>query len=137
MKEIILEAKVEKLDELLSCIDKELEDAGCTMKAQMQIDIAVEEIFVNIAHYAYESGDGKAVIQIETDKSASKAAFTFIDEGKPYNPLEKEDPDVTLPAEERPIGGLGIYIVKKTMDEVTYKFEDGKNILKIVSSWQK
>ena len=137
MKEIILETKVEKLDELLSCIDKELEDAGCTMKAQMQIAIAVEEIFVNIAHYAYESGDGKAVIQIETDKSASKATFTFIDEGKPYNPLEKEDPDVTLPAEERPIGGLGIYIVKKTMDEVTYKFEDGKNILRIVSSWQK
>lgn len=137
MKEIILEAKVEKLGELLSCIDKELGDAGCTMKAQMQIDIAVEEIFVNIAHYAYESGDGKAVIQIETDKSAAKAMFTFIDEGKPYNPLEKEDPDVTLPAEERPIGGLGIYIVKKTMDEVTYKFEDGKNILKIVSSWQK
>ena len=137
MKELTLEAKVEKLDDVLSFIDQELEDAGCTMKAQMQIDLAAEEIFVNIAHYAYGSGEGKATIQVETSKDESKAEITFIDEGKPYNPLERKDPDVTLSAEERQIGGLGIYIVKKSMDEVIYKFEDGKNILKMVSSWGK
>ena len=137
MKELTLEAKVEKLDDILSFIDQELEDAGCTMKAQMQIDLAAEEIFVNIAHYAYGSGEGNATIQVETSKDESKAEITFIDEGKPYNPLERKDPDVTLSAEERQIGGLGIYIVKKSMDEVTYKFEDGKNILKMVSSWRK
>lgn len=135
MKEIILEAKVKKLDELLSFIDTELENAGCTAKKKMQVDLAVEEIFVNIANYAYESGDGEAVIQIETDKKTSRAEITFIDEGKPYNPLEREDPDITLSAENRPIGGLGIYIIKKSMDEVMYRFENKKNILKIVTSW--
>lgn len=135
MKEIILEAKVEKLDDLLSFIDKELEEAGCGMKAQMKINLAAEEIFVNIANYAYGSGDGEAKIRIETDGDAKRAEITFMDEGMPYNPLEKEDPDVTLPAEERPIGGLGIYIVKKSMDEVTYKYEDGKNILSMMFLW--
>lgn len=137
MKEITFEAKVENLNDLLSFIDQELEDAGCTMKAQMAIDLAAEEIFVNIANYAYGSEEGNAVIRLETDKDASRVEITFIDEGMPYNPLEKEDPDVTLSAEERQIGGLGVYIVKKSMDEVTYRFEDGKNMLKIVSSWQK
>ena len=137
MKEITFEAKVENLNDLLSFIDQELKDAGCTMKAQMAIDLAAEEIFVNIANYAYGSEEGNAVIRLETDKDASRVEITFIDEGMPYNPLEKEDPDVTLSAEERQIGGLGVYIVKKSMDEVTYRFEDGKNMLKIVSSWQK
>ena len=135
MKEIILEAKVEKLDDLLFFIDKELEEAGCGMKAQMKINLAVEEVFVNIAHYAYGSGDGEAQIRIETDGDTSRAEITFMDVGTPYNPLEKEDPDVTLPAEERPIGGLGIFLVKKSMDEVTYRYEDGKNILGMVASW--
>lgn len=135
MKEITFEAKVEKLNDLFSFINQELENAGCTKKALMKIDLAAEELFVNIANYAYDSDEGHAVIRMETDKSASRVEITFIDEGIPYNPLEKENPDISLSAEERPIGGLGIYLVKKRMDDVTYRFEDGKNILTIVSSW--
>ncbi|WP_022761184.1 ATP-binding protein [Butyrivibrio sp. AD3002] len=137
MKEITLEAKVEKLNDLLAIVDEELENAGCTMKVQMQIDVAVEEIFVNIASYAYSDGSGDATILIDVDQNASKATITFIDSGFAYNPLEREDPDTTLSAEERKIGGLGIFIVKKSMDEVSYKREDNKNIFTIATSWKK
>ncbi len=132
MKEINLEAKVENLDKVMAFIDAELEAADCSMKKQMQIDVAVEEIFVNIASYAYGDATGNATISI--DISDNKASITFADEGIEYDPLKKEDPDVTLSAEERQIGGLGIFIVKKSMDEVKYRYEDGKNILTIVSS---
>ncbi|WP_026527415.1 ATP-binding protein [Butyrivibrio sp. VCD2006] len=135
MKEITLEAKVDNLNNVMVFIDEELESAGCTMKAQMQIDVAVEELFVNIASYAYGDGTGNATIIADVDGAASKATITFIDEGVPYDPLAKDDPDVTLSAAERQIGGLGIFIVKKSMDDVIYKYEDGKNILTIVSSW--
>ena len=135
MKEITLDAKVDNLNTVLAFIDEELEKADCTMKAQMAIDVAVEEIFVNIASYAYGEGEGEATIRLEVDSADSKATITFIDSGTPYNPLEKPDPDVTLSAAEREIGGLGIFIVKKSMDEVIYKHEDGKNIFTIVSSW--
>ena len=131
MKKIILKAKVDNLDEVLSFIDVELEEAGCTPKKQMQIDLAVEELYVNIAHYAYGDSEGDAEIWIDTDNKRSRAEITFIDSGIPYNPLEREDPDITLPVEEREIGGLGIFLVKKNMDDVIYKHEDGKNILTI------
>ncbi len=137
MKELSIEAKKDKLNDVLAFIDTELEIMGCSMKSQMQIDVAVEELFVNIASYAYEGDDGNAVIKIDTDPDNSKATITFIDEGVPYDPLKKEDPDVTLSAEERPIGGLGIFIVKKTMDDVIYTHEDGKNILTIIASTDK
>ena len=101
------------------------------MKAQMQIDIAVEEIFVNIASYAYESGDGKAVISVSTTDD-NAVHITFTDMGIPYDPLAKEDPDITLSASERQIGGLGIFMTKKIMDEVKYEHRDGCNILKLV-----
>ncbi len=135
MKEITLEAKVDNLNTVLAAVDEELEQADCTMKAQMAIDVAVEEIFVNIASYAYGDSTGNTTINIDVDGASSKATITFIDSGTPYNPLEKPDPDVTLSAEERQIGGLGIFIVKKSMDDVSYKYEDGKNMLTIVSSW--
>ena len=135
MKEITLEAKVDNLNTVLSAVDEELEKADCTMKAQMAIDVAVEEIFVNIASYAYGDATGDATIIIDVDAGSSMATITFIDSGTPYNPLEKPDPDVTLSAAERQIGGLGIFIVKKSMDDVIYKHEDGKNIFTIVSSW--
>lgn len=123
MKELNTEASIAKLDEVLDFIDAVLEEYGCPMKAMTQINIAAEEIFVNIAHY---SGSDKATITIS--KSGSMAEITFTDSGRPYNPLDKPDPDVTLSAEERDIGGLGIYIVKKTMDAVSYDYRDGCNI---------
>ncbi len=130
MKELKIDAKVENLNQVLACMDAELEAVDCPMKTQIALDIAVEEIFVNIAHYAYGAeGAGGAVLQFEI--SPEEAMITFIDEGTAYDPLAKEDPDITLSAEERPIGGLGIFMVKKSMDDVTYRREDDKNILTI------
>ncbi len=101
------------------------------MKIQFQIDVAVEELFVNIAHYAYTPETGTATIRVKIEEDPLSASITFIDSGIPYNPLEKEDPDVTLSAEERGIGGLGIYMVKKSMDDMIYEYTDGQNILTI------
>jgi len=128
MKELIIDAKIENLDAVLEFIAGELEAAECSMKLQTQIAITVEEVFVNIAHYAYLPEVGGAVIRIT---ASDEVCIEFEDNGKPYNPLEKDDPDITLGAEEREIGGLGIFMVKKIMDAVEYRHEDGKNILKI------
>lgn len=128
MHELVIEAKTEKLDEVLDFIDGLLDEWECPMKVQTQINIAVEELFVNIAHYAYtEAGQAK----ISAAREGEEAVITFEDSGKPYNPLEREDPDVTLSAEERQIGGLGIYIVKKSMDAVSYVYVEGHNVLTI------
>ena len=131
MDKIKIEAKVDNLDEVLSFVDERLEDAGCPVKIQTQIDIAVEEIYVNIASYAYGQETGNADISIEILDDPLTAVISFSDSGIPYNPLEKEDPDITLPAEERPIGGLGIYMVKKSMDEVEYEHKEGCNVFTI------
>jgi len=126
MKEIIIDAKPENLDVLLNFVTSELETAECSMKLQNQIAIAVEEIFVNIAHYAYNPDVGSAVIRITV---GDEVVIEFEDKGKPYNPLENSDPDVTLGADERKAGGLGIFMVKKKMDVVEYRHEDNKNLL--------
>lgn len=170
MNEITVKALVDNLGTVTNFVDDFLDSHDCPMKVQMQIDIAIDEIFSNICHYAYGNSVGEATVRVEfenaeasaTDTHASKAddpdahasnaddadanaraskaddtnasarkavALTFIDEGVPYNPLEKEDPDTTLSAEDRKIGGLGIYMVKKNMDEMEYEYSEGKNIL--------
>lgn len=129
MKELVVDAKTENLDQVLDFVNLELEAADCPMKTQVQLDITVEEIFVNIAHYAYQNGVGKAVVRIRIQEEAVE--IIFMDQGVPYNPLEKEDPDITLSAEDRQIGGLGIYMVKKSVDAVSYEYKDGQNILRI------
>lgn len=131
MSELNIEAKTENLDKVLAFVDQHLEERGCAVQVQMQIDVAVEELFVNIAQYAYAPGIGVATIRLEIQEDPFVVVITFIDNGIPYNPLAKEDPDITLSAEERPIGGLGIYMVKKSMDEVSYEYKDGQNILRI------
>ena len=131
MKEIKFPAKLEYLDQVLEFVNEQLLAFGCTKKALMQMDIAVEEIFVNIAHYAYGNETGVATICIDTMDDPSCAEVTFSDCGIPYNPLMRPDPDITLPSDKRPIGGLGIYMVKKSMDDVQYEHKDGRNILKI------
>ncbi len=133
MKKRTIDAKVDNLQQVLEFIDAELESVDCPMKAQMQIDIAVEEIFVNIAKYAYAPGEGHAVIGVLAEPG--RAEITFADSGMPYDPLAREDPDVTLSAEEREIGGLGIFMVKQTMDEMRYKYEEGQNLLTLVKTF--
>jgi anti-sigma regulatory factor (Ser/Thr protein kinase) len=134
MREITIEAKIENLDEVLGFVDGQLEELECPMKAQMQIDVAVEEIFVNIASYAYAPGVGDAVVRFESSQDPASVTITFIDSGVPYDPVQKDDPDVTLSAEERGIGGLGIYMAKKAMDDMKYVYRDGQNILSISKS---
>lgn len=129
MKELEIEALTENLPQVLAFVDEQLEAADCPMKIQMQIDIAVEEIFVNIAHYAYAPEVGSAIVRVEILPDPPSADITFIDSGIPYDPLAKADPDITLSAEERQIGGLGIFMVKKSMDDVKYEYLDGHNIL--------
>lgn len=131
MAELTLQASLEKLDEVLAFVEESLEKNECPMKVLMQVQIAVEEIFVNIAHYAYDSEQGMVTIRVEVGGDPLQVIITFIDQGIPYDPLKKEDPDVTLSAEERKIGGLGIFMVKKSMDDVKYEYTDGKNILTI------
>ena len=127
--EMDIEAAEENLPKVISFIETHLENASCPMKAQMQISLAVEEIFINIAKYAYAPDRGKATVRVEVSEKPVAVTITFIDNGIPYDPLAKQEPDVTLPAEEREIGGLGVFLVKKTMDEVAYSYENGQNIL--------
>ncbi len=131
-KELTIPAEVENLPELTAFLEQPLEEAGCSMKTQMQISMAAEEIFVNIANYAYAPGKGIATVRLTISRDPATATITFIDRGTPFNPLENEDPDVTLPAEERAIGGLGIFMTKKTMDEIHYAYKDGQNQLTLV-----
>ena len=129
MAELRIKAKVENLNDVMAFVDAELEKLDCPMRAQMQIDVAVEELFVNIAHYAYAPGEGDA--QITVRAADGMVEIEFRDSGVPYDPLAKADPDVSLSAEERQIGGLGIFMVKKTMDDMVYHYMDGQNVFKI------
>ena len=133
-EDLDIEAVEENLSTVMAFVDENLEAADCSMKAQMQIDIAVEEIFVNICKYAYHPEKGRAVVRVEVSDDPVQVKITFIDHGKPYDPLLKDDPDVTLSAEEREIGGLGIFMVKQTMDAVEYEYKDGSNILTLVKN---
>lgn len=131
MKELTINATVDNIPQVTAFVDEQLEALGCPIKAQMQIDIAIDELFGNIAHYAYNPDVGPATVRVEVMKDPLAVVITFIDNGVQYDPLAQADPDITLSAEEREIGGLGIYMVKKTMDEITYEYKDGQNILRI------
>ena len=131
MKELTIGARTDNLDQVIAFVDESLEAADCSMKAQMQIDVAVEEIFVNSAQYAYAPAEGEAVIRLDTEKDPGAVTITFIDSGVPFNPLAVEEPDVTLSAKDRKVGGLGIFMVKRSMDDVAYEYADNKNILTI------
>ena len=131
MKELTIAATVENIETVTDFVNEQLEALDCPIKAQMQIAIAIDELFGNIAHYAYNPEIGKATVRVEVIEDPLAVTITFIDNGVPYDPLAKADPDITLSAEERDIGGLGIYMVKKSMDEIAYEYKDGQNILKI------
>ncbi len=130
-KTMLLTAELSRVDEVTDFINAELEAHDVPMKTIMQIDIAVEEIFVNIAHYAYHPEVGTAAVTVAVLDAPPCVEIRLTDQGRPYDPLQREDPDVTLGVEDRKIGGLGVYMVKKSMDEVSYAYEDGQNILTI------
>ncbi len=129
------EATVENINDVTAFVEGELEKLGCSMKTVIQINVAIDELFSNIVHYGYPNQKGPVTVKVvEKDTPCHAVCIRFEDEGVPYNPLQKEDPDITLTADERQIGGLGIFMVKKTMDDMKYKYENGQNILTIIKN---
>ena len=130
-REMTVEAAPENLPQVQRFIEEQLEPLECPMKAQMQIGVAAEEVFINVASYAYTPGRGEVTVRVETSRDPASVTVTFEDGGIPYDPLARTDPDVSLPAEEREVGGLGILLTKKLMDDVRYENRDGRNILRL------
>ena len=131
MRELTVPATIDNVEKVTDFVNGQLEEAGCPMKTQMQLDVAIDELFSNIAHYAYDPGIGMATVQVNLEKDPPAAVVIFLDQGRPYDPLAKEDPDVSLAAHDRPTGGLGIFLVKRIMDDVSYEYREGHNILRI------
>lgn len=127
--EVVFPATDESLQKAMQTVEEQLEAAGCSPKNQMKIMVALEELFVNVAHYAYEGKEGQVILNLDIEDDTM--VLKLKDSGKPFNPLAKEDPDITLGAGERQIGGLGIFMVKKTMDDFSYAYEDGQNVVTI------
>ena len=125
-------AKTESLNDVLGFVEETLESFECPMKIQTAICVAIEEVFVNVAHYAYEGSDGDMTLHIAFDEVSRTITFRMTDRGIPFDPIKKPDPDITLSAEEREIGGLGIFIAKKTMDSLSYVYENGENVLTMI-----
>ena len=131
-EELLIEAVVDNLDVVNSFVHQFIERFDCSKRTLMQLDLFVEEIFVNIASYAYFPNTGLVKILIEAKREPITISLTFIDSGVPYNPLEQSDPDINLSSEERQIGGLGIFLIKNLVDDISYKFVDGQNVLQII-----
>lgn len=125
-------AKIDTLPEVLGFVERTIELYDCPIRVQTAICVAIEEVFVNIAYYAYGDGDGNMELGISFDEKSHAIIFRITDNGIPFDPLKKPDPNITLSAEEREIGGLGILIAKKTMDEINYAYENNKNILTMI-----
>ena len=130
-KEMEIEALPDNFEEVVIFVEDQLEGTACTNKVKMQLKLAIEEIFVNIAHYAYGEETGTAKVVSELDSEQGELKVRFIDQGIPFDPLKKEDPNTNLTIEDRQVGGLGIFLVKKLMDKVEYEYSDGCNILTI------
>lgn len=134
-QELHITAVPENLNQVTAFVEAQLEQWDCPQKMLMQLTLAVEEVFVNISRYAYAPEIGPASIRIEVDQEPMEVCITFMDKGKPFDPLQKQDPDLSLSANDRQIGGLGIFLVKKTMDDIHYEYAGGRNILRIVKRW--
>ena len=128
-------AKLEALSDVLGFVDLTLEGYGCPMKTQTAVCVAIEEVFVNVARYAYGEGEGDVTLGIGFEEGSRTVTFRMADKGVQFDPLQKPDPDITLSAKERQIGGLGIFITKKTMDSIAYAYEKGENILTMKKSF--
>lgn len=131
MKELTIDATIENIVTVTAFVDEQLAQRNCPMKTKRQVHIAIDELLGNIAYYAYDPEIGIVTVRVEVTDDPPAVVITFIDNGIPYDPLAKVDPDITRSAEERDVGGLGIYMVKKTMDDISYEYRDGQNILRI------
>lgn len=130
--ELNVEVKTDSLETINEAVESSMRDAGASEAKIISVDVAIDEIFSNIIFYSGLKEKDKAVIRVTIEEDDEKSiTLEFIDTGRPFNPLELPEPDITKPAEEREIGGLGIFMVKKSMDHVSYRNEEGKNILTI------
>ena len=125
-------ARTDVLNDVIGFVEERLEEFECPMKTQTALCVAIEELFVNVARYAYGEGEGDMTLGIGFDAQSREITFRMTDKGTPFDPLKKPDPDITLSAEDREIGGLGIFITKKTMDTLTYAYENGENVLTMI-----
>lgn len=132
MKERTVDAKLESIPEIQAFVRGELEAMGCPEETQKQLFVVVDEVFANVASYAYADGEGDVTVRLEAESEPRAAVLTFLDSGIPFDPLTMKSPDTSLKARERKIGGLGIFMVRKLTDEVSYAYSDGKNILRTV-----
>ena len=133
-KEIVVSTLPENIEVLTEFVNTYLNKYTTNERAIAQINVAIDELFSNIVKFAYHPEIGKALLRIELRKEPLSIRITFIDHGRPFNPLDIANPDIEMSTEDREIGGLGIFIVKKTMDEITYEYKDGQNILTIKKS---
>lgn len=131
MKELSIDATIENIAPVTDFVNGELEALNCPGRILRQIDVAIDELFGNIAQYAYDPDVGPATVRVEVTEDPLAVVITFIDHGVPYDPLSQSAPDIHAPLEERQAGGLGIFLVRQTMDDVTYTYKNGQNILKI------
>lgn len=132
MKTIRVPARKEYLDEVNTFVQDQLADCDCSPRVQYQIELAIEEIFVNIASYAYQPKDGDAEVRCEVLEDPLRVVIQFLDGGTPFDPLARGEVDLSPEAFMRREGGLGIFLVKESMDDVQYAYEDGKNILTVL-----
>ena len=135
MKELTVEAIVEQIETVTEFVNAELEKLDCPMKARIQLDIAIDEIVSNIAYYAYGEKTGTVTVRIEALQEENGVQLMFLDSGFPYDPLKRQDPDISAEIEERKEGGLGIFLVRKIMDDMKYEYKDGQNCLTIRKSF--
>lgn len=131
MNKLTVPAKIENLQKVMDFLGDQLDSVDYVMKARLQLELSIEEAYVNIVNYAYGSEEGEVIICCNVGESPLKVTMQFIDYGNPYNPLENDDPDISLSAEEKEIGGLGIFLIKRNVDNISYEYRDGKNILTI------
>ena len=129
-----LKAEIENVDLLTDFVNEQLEGMDCSMKAMTQIDIALDELFSNVCHYAYKDGIGSVTVYVEEILENNSVRITLEDAGVPFDPLAREDPDISASLQDRAIGGLGIFMVKRTMDDVSYEYKDGLNMLTVTKT---
>ena len=132
MAEITVRAAPEQIDAVMDFVNRQLDVLSCPEETRVDLDVAVDELLSNIIRYAYGSETGTVTVRVETQLEPKALILTFLDQGAPFDPLAEERPDTTsLPARERPMGGLGLYLVRSLVDEITYARRDGQNVLTV------
>ena len=131
MHKLTVPAKIENLQKVFNFLNTQLNSVTYNMKSRLQLELSIEEAYVNISKYAYEYNEGNIEILSHIDKDPIQITVKLMDSGIPYNPLNNEDPNILANTEEKELGGLGILLIKKNVDNIRYEYLDGKNVLTI------